>query len=341
MIPVFFAPYEDEALFSWIIRLSTENGMKVPFFYDTFFSRKSYTSSAGLNRHPYPCGFNHIACWYANQDFPDALQLLKHATTDFVMAPFRQPQQVFRQMQWFLDGSGTPCFQNATRLYFCPACMEEDVRQGRDRYFRTYHQLPSVTMCTKHKIPLRGISCPPGYWTRIFETENISIGKHRHNIFICDKPLPGVDEDTRFMVSTFFYEWYLRQPEIPVDSFYETVLFRIKNQYSATDKDDVSMIRNIPGFHNSGTRAIQDLLRKHFQPEQMMLLTALAFKEYKVYEELIYNTHDEQDKHPFSEDIYTVQCTECGYQYYVVSAFMNYPSIICPKCYSFKKSIIK
>ncbi|MEC1698142.1 TnsD family transposase [Schinkia azotoformans] len=53
-----------------------------------------------------------------------------------------------------LIGTVASTVKESKYFKFCPSCFEEDLEQNSESYWRVYHQLPSVYVCTKHDILL-------------------------------------------------------------------------------------------------------------------------------------------------------------------------------------------
>lgn len=59
-----------------------------------------------------------------------------------------------------LTGCGKTTIMEPTYFRYCPHCLQEDLEQRGETYWRTIHQLPSVLLCPEHETVLYDSSVP-------------------------------------------------------------------------------------------------------------------------------------------------------------------------------------
>lgn len=166
-IPVCFKPEADELLYSWLLRLAQANGFcgyNAEYSFTDYYMKKilpQHVCYANARHLDYMPALETVCSRYKEMKcFPTLETIVSRMTPLYVwfpLLPWRQ--QVKRSELLFRDRIGiyeSLCDRVADihELKVCPECMKEDQRNRGEAYYHTWHHLPAVSICAKHKIPL-------------------------------------------------------------------------------------------------------------------------------------------------------------------------------------------
>ena len=174
MIPNIVPPFEDELLYSYILRLAEING-----FDDLSLFVKYYVNDQ--------CGLIRPSIkYYSEEPLNGLIKYLRPilnpdgTETDFLsfyldhsMVPFfhsyippsiartKTIQQFYTTTTYYYS-SRRYLFRNRPQLYFCPVCMEEDRKNHGSHYIHRIHQNPYAHICPIHHCELMYYAGVPG-----------------------------------------------------------------------------------------------------------------------------------------------------------------------------------
>lgn len=151
MLPIYFEPYPDEQLSSWINRLAEANGMSLLQFREFWLDEKrkcGTTIFEGM--------FWKSKLWMC---FPDLKEILFNHTIYWSERFIRKESKTAADIHVLLYNREDPLYdipgkRSGMKLRLCPECLKEDYEAGRFPYFRTWHSYENVTVCAKHHCAL-------------------------------------------------------------------------------------------------------------------------------------------------------------------------------------------
>lgn len=155
IIPVYFSPYNDELLYSWLSRLAEANGSSLSNFRKYYFNDINKANDTSSRFY----GMFWKSRMY--ETFPSIKDiLLKHSEYWADRIIYDEP--VIAQMIFhLLYNKDEPLYDisiknecTETHLRICPECLKEDIANGKDFHFKTWHAFKDVKMCYKHKCAL-------------------------------------------------------------------------------------------------------------------------------------------------------------------------------------------
>lgn len=175
MIHGFPIPYSDEVFYSVVARRA---------------SRMNYPSHRAILRELF--GSNSVAgtlevpshLWTLQNRLPDSHPCASDSLTEGTTflpwyKPFLPPEAIAQLKQHILHGTGSRSGGRPTKLSggvptprflrFCPECLREDSRSGRELYWRRLHQLTGIDICPSHLVYLEASQIPRfqvGNWRR-------------------------------------------------------------------------------------------------------------------------------------------------------------------------------
>ncbi|WP_350343886.1 TnsD family transposase [Proteinivorax tanatarense] len=161
MISFFPTPYEDETLHSVIARYHLRSGnQSSKSTLQELFSQKTVTATVDLPSHigelidNLPLG---------NQ--MDAEYLIKHHTLYPFYTAFLDSERKKKIFNSMAEGKGASIHNSAgimassikanKYLKFCPLCFKEEADSLGEPYWHRAHQIPTIPICHKHRIPLQ------------------------------------------------------------------------------------------------------------------------------------------------------------------------------------------
>lgn len=149
MIGNIIKPYEDELLYSYLYRLAVVNGLDIK----TFYSMVTYLPKKGEIKYQTIFDPAYLAKMLGPSVVDGSIDLLNKTSLLSYMPLFYNKNRVSNFVGCMYDLKGLkPLIRNKAfpmkELRACPECMEEKF------YFRRIHQLPGMTYCPKHKVPL-------------------------------------------------------------------------------------------------------------------------------------------------------------------------------------------
>lgn len=168
MLPYFPPVYPDELLYSLLARFHRHIGEASPKrTLDILFGNRSVRAGVMLQGHLEELS-NHLPA--------ERLLTPVRLLMDFTLYPYLtafQPAEVRQSVQdALLEGHGewinvrlglaASRIQAATALCYCPACRQEMLVQHGELYWRRDHQLPGVSVCPDHGMPLQDSMVRPG-----------------------------------------------------------------------------------------------------------------------------------------------------------------------------------
>ena len=172
-IPNVIPPFEDELLYSYILRLADANGFDDISLFLKFYINdqkglknptiKYYSEEPlnGLVKYLHPV----LNADGSETDFLSFF--LDHSMTRFFHAYqiyFPEDRLIREQFYTgkYLSSSVRYEFRNRPLLYFCPECMEEDMKKHGQHYIHRIHQNPYAHICPLHFCALKYYSGIPG-----------------------------------------------------------------------------------------------------------------------------------------------------------------------------------
>lgn len=171
-ITIYRKPYRDELLFSWIMDLAEQNlgsdyfcTYLQTFLYHFFPKENQQYRNGGLKkeRPRLDClvGMTESIRYIKEQGYemPDLIDLMCNQTPVVAMGIARKSGYQAKYIETFIrpirkDKWDMPTFPyEGKTLKFCEACVKEDDLTMAP-YFRTWHNIPGVTVCAVHKTSL-------------------------------------------------------------------------------------------------------------------------------------------------------------------------------------------
>ncbi|MEO9475065.1 MAG: TnsD family Tn7-like transposition protein [Cyclobacteriaceae bacterium] len=154
-------PYPDEILYSTIARNICYLGTKGPKqLLKRLFDRTTICSTLDL-----PSGINHLAKHINIKDQTAENLIDKHTLFKYYtrFIPDNRRRKVWNSMLTKSGDIHTRCgivtgpFPPLSTPRFCPICLNEQIELSGEPYLKLTHQIPSVNICTKHKILLNQV----------------------------------------------------------------------------------------------------------------------------------------------------------------------------------------
>lgn len=186
-------PYEDELLYSILARYMIRSGntsyrntleeafsnkntvpsIYLPYNIDAFTNNLppnlNYTSEEIIYNHTL---YNYFTAFMNSERSNEILNLMKGNVGETLFQKFGFLSLKFHKY-----------------LRFCPQCLKEDIENKGETYWRRSHQIPSVMICTKHKILLQDSSVHINLYNKyeiIAANESNCIPKNTNNIYTID-----------------------------------------------------------------------------------------------------------------------------------------------------------
>ena len=158
-LPTFFLPYEDETGYSWISRLTIENGLSHPDkLFDAFVAPDTTAYHSSLKndvfRHP-----DHLSRSGGINSREDTFRFIqKHSIFPALAPMMTRPIQdryinlIFRnQSSATKRDSAKPLIRE---LHYCKECQAQNLATFGETYTHRIHQLPGVHVCPNHNTML-------------------------------------------------------------------------------------------------------------------------------------------------------------------------------------------
>lgn len=167
MLMYFPKLYPDELLYSWFARYHLHSGNISPkVTMKELFGSISHTAVPDL-----PTRLQAVYDRLAHFNIPSIDELIKEHTFYRYYAPFLQEEKRKNIYDAMVSGQNTGRIHTEIGLmpstvkempYFryCPKCVEEDIKNLGETYWRLNHQLPSVHICLNHDEILRFSDVP-------------------------------------------------------------------------------------------------------------------------------------------------------------------------------------
>ena len=162
-IPVVY-PYErDELLYSWQRRLATANGFdSIEEFAQVFIYPYTESRKRLLERKVYPDGredFLYFAKCLGISQLQEQAQLYVDTTLFPVAAPFMSRLQQLQLAKTAKKNEKSMSRRVRSKrvfndLFYCPICRAEDETRLGFSYLHRIHQVPGITICPTHGVPL-------------------------------------------------------------------------------------------------------------------------------------------------------------------------------------------
>ena len=161
LIPILIEPIQDELFYSYLARLAKENEfMSLSQFINAyfFFNRDNKDRNKTLLSYDANTAFSAFSHYgYMTED---PVRFYLDHTIYGATAPFLTPQRqtkminnAFRPDNALEDINNT-VNSTISELRFCPVCAKEDFEKYGTRIYYRSHNLPGVTVCRKHHVPL-------------------------------------------------------------------------------------------------------------------------------------------------------------------------------------------
>lgn len=161
-IPVVIKTEEDELMYSWVLRIAKENGFTVTRnFINAFITPNATESEKSRRVLPYELDTDFDSIWkvadLSNRDKMDFF--LDTGIYSFYAMFMTREQQIVMINDAFHNNAeqrlvSTTKTKLIPKIRLCPECMKEDVKKHGYFYYRRAHQLPGVTVCSKHGVQL-------------------------------------------------------------------------------------------------------------------------------------------------------------------------------------------
>ena len=153
-IPNVIAPYPDELLYSWVLRLAKANCLSVHHFFNLYFGEEATGKGGKIPvdiRKGFNSFYNSLNCEMSISELYLSLstiqfELLSYPQkmqTKFINPIFRKESKVNRISEYLM-----------TDFCMCKECMKEDEELFGETYIHRSHQLSGVCVCHKHHAPL-------------------------------------------------------------------------------------------------------------------------------------------------------------------------------------------
>lgn len=330
-IPVIVAPYEDELLYGWQLRMAGYNGIKgVHQFQNMFFRTVGGKILSGEGtRLDYIFNTDEVCRRYSEQkEFPDPRKILKQMTVFHPMAMFRTYGYQAMQSQAILRGDSESIYHVSMDsmvpgLRLCPQCMGEDRERWGETYYHVWHHFPGVTSCAKHGTELIPIAHDGREWLWLISEKQ----------FLGDKGYPEIHDSksSRFMKD--FYEepvWIdLRGLQALFVDRMEKLGYPIERPYGRLADDMRCSV-----WHKEEREKIEERIKRLLQGTWInsgyaMEFTVELFGTYQAFKKAALSLHKELEddfriliKNDFSMisdfDIITkLQCRKCGHEFWI------------------------
>ncbi|MCB7319889.1 TniQ family protein [Lacrimispora sp. 210928-DFI.3.58] len=325
IIPILFSPYQDELIYSWLLRLAFANGYRnILQFYCNYFALQPFTpkrTNIPL-RMDYVMNLQLVTERFCEmQVFPDIRKIMKNMTPYYSNLLFyrygAQAEKAFSilyQADW-ICAKPQHDFKN---LRFCPDCMKEKM------YFRTWHQLPGTKICSVHKKIL--------YKTKSHKDTEIST--------LIKNSCPVSDEirSADFEVSNFTKSMYDNPLFISYDGVLEIIREKMENQGYTLERPYGGLIEDMRqhGYVDllsnceNPDKSIKGSLKGNsvMLTDKLMLLTFL-FRDYQTFRRYADKWNGELEPYikkivagKFElmsnfEPIIKLKCRACGYEFHI------------------------
>lgn len=153
-IPFYVPPYEDELLYSWVLRLAKANELSVSLFFETYFGKECFSKFSRVPvdiRKGFNSFYNYLPCEISAPELYLSLstiqfELLSYPQkmqTKFINPIFRKESKINTIREYLM-----------TDFRMCKECMGEDRELFGETYIHRSHQLSGVCVCHKHHTPL-------------------------------------------------------------------------------------------------------------------------------------------------------------------------------------------
>lgn len=152
-IPIIVAPYQDEFLYSWVMRLANANKLSVPLFFETYFGKECFSKFVlPIDiRKGFSSFYNFLNCTIPVSELYLSLSTLQFELlsyppkmqTKFINPIFRKENNIYTIKEYLM-----------TDFRMCKECMKEDKELFGETYIHRSHQLSGVCVCHKHHTPL-------------------------------------------------------------------------------------------------------------------------------------------------------------------------------------------
>lgn len=156
--------YPDETVYSFLARCQHLRGHSVREFNKLVFGRLYYVSLSGM-----PSGLDRVASLFVNPAISAEYIARKHTLLPFHTA-FHLVTDRLRFLAAMCGDAGANVgsvpqdpFDTRKGFRFCLVCHEQMTEKHGTLYWKRIHQIPIVTICPDHDVPLRFSSAP---WSR-------------------------------------------------------------------------------------------------------------------------------------------------------------------------------
>ncbi len=153
-IPICPKPYDDELLYSWLMRLPEINGLSLPFFANAYMKAKYRIHRV---RVPYDIKKEFLPLFQHQLLFHGQKEMIMQTTTFPFESMFLTEGEQAKYINYLtrpadkLNAMGRSLF---LKIRICPACYQEDVNRYGEGYFHREHQLSGLCMCPQHHVRL-------------------------------------------------------------------------------------------------------------------------------------------------------------------------------------------
>lgn len=166
MIDIFFTPYPDEILYSWIVRYCSISGnynyystirelfevkdIRFNIHFSNYLDRLSYNIPEELKVTPEKLIYN-------NTMFPFFSPFLYRDRQTEAIRCMREGNKNYIYKMGYSSTRGISISNSNYTVKYCPLCYDEEIQNNEEAYIHRIHQVPGNEVCIKHKIYLNEI----------------------------------------------------------------------------------------------------------------------------------------------------------------------------------------
>ena len=313
-IPRFIMPYDEELLFSWIIRLADANCFELRSFIKEYISPEKKYNKLG-----YDCRTIFLPiCQHSRIPINIQEQFEQHSTFNLdgmVMSGLQQTgyiNSIFRPDEPLNILSNN----KITVLRYCPECAEYEIQQGLTSYLHVSHNLPGVCVCSKHHRKLKQFT---GTWS--------------HELEFNDSNYKEIDSPNTIEADLAYAQYVaeLNRTNLACNiKDIKTIVFSRLQELNYSSKDDYQSLQNAISKWEYKSLLVVDvnnfLRGKLSSTVNISLIEIIPLLMF-----LFPNVYDLIEKLRIKPVLHTFICPECGHQY-VATKLSQKQGWGCPEC---------
>lgn len=155
MIPVLTPPHDDELFISLIQRIAALNGCSMQNFVGRFLSGETNSHKVShVHWNNDGWGLFHLFLDNVSDKIAVINNCSMYPYQALFLTPNRQAMTVDTLFNTIHAKKPLKYVSLISDLYYCPECKKEEIRTYGHHYLHRSHQLPGVTVCHKHHVPL-------------------------------------------------------------------------------------------------------------------------------------------------------------------------------------------